>query len=98
MPLAELWRALARNGRNRSVNKCEPAMAIRFAAAREGEEFFLEAARNRPGDAFADLDLVDGADRSDFNGGSTEEDFIDNVKHFSWNDLFLHGNAQILRE
>src|ERR1700676_5401964 len=70
-------------------------MAIGFAAAGEREEFFLEFARDRSGDAFADLDFVDGADGRDFDGRAAEEDFVDDVEHFAGDDLFFHRNVQI---
>jgi hypothetical protein len=52
-------------------------VAIGFGAAGEREKFFLEAARDGVGDAFADLDFVDGADGRDFDGCAAEADFDD---------------------
>src|SRR6266852_4259458 len=44
------------------------------------------------GYAFADLDVVDGTDGGDFDGGASEEDFVDDVEHFAGDDAFLEGD------
>ena len=77
---------LARGCRHRCVNGGEPVVAIGFGAAGEGEEFFLEAARDRARDAFADLDFIDRADGRDFDSRAAEEDFVDDVEHFAGDD------------
>src|SRR6266849_7720884 len=86
---------LARGGGYWDVDGRKPVVAVGFAAAGDGEEFFLEPARDRAGCAFADLDVVDGTDGGDFDGGAGEEDFVDDVEHFAGDDAFLDGNLQV---
>src|SRR5713226_1292544 len=73
----------------------KPVVAVGFVAAGDGEEFFLEPARDRAGCAFADLDVVDGTDGGDFDGGAGEEDFVDDIEHFARDDTFFDGNLQV---
>src|SRR5712692_5033670 len=74
----------------------KPVVAVGFAAAGDGEEFFLQLAGDGAGYAFADLDVVDRTDGGDFDGGAGEEDFVDDVEHFAGDDAFLDGDLQIL--
>src|SRR5437016_8801264 len=76
----------------------EPVVAIRLAPAGDSEELFLELPCDRSGHTLADLDVIDGADRSDFDGGADKEDFVGDVEHFARNYMFLQGNAQVFRQ
>src|SRR5216684_4013864 len=73
----------------------KPVVAVGFVAAGDGEEFFLKLARDGAGCAFADLDVVDGTDGGDFDGGAGEEDLVDDVEHFARDDSFLEGDLQV---
>src|SRR6266404_4005209 len=73
-------------------------MTVGLAAAGDGEEFFLEFARDGASDAFADLDAIYGADGRDFDGRANEENFIHDVEHLARDHLFLHRNTQIFGE
>src|SRR5271169_2022034 len=81
------FQQLPGDGGYRSVNRSQPIVAIRLCAAGQRKKFFLELARDRPCDAFADLNLVHRADRRDLHSRSAEENFIDNVKHLARDDL-----------
>ena len=54
---------LARGGGDRGVYWSEPVVVVGLAAAGDGEKFFLQAAGDGTGYAFADLDVIDRADR-----------------------------------
>lgn len=71
-------------------------MAVFFFAAGDGEEFFLQFAGDRAGNAFANLNVIDRANRSHFDGGAAEEKFVHDVEHFARDDGFLHGDAKVL--
>src|SRR6267154_1553160 len=88
-------RRLTRGGADGGVDGGEPVVAVGLGPAGEGEELFLELARDRPGDSFADLDVIDGANRSDFDSSADEEDFVGDVEHFSRDDLFLYRDVQV---
>src|SRR5437868_5222748 len=70
-------------------------MAVGLGAAGYGEEFVLQLAGDRAGYAFADLDVVDGTDGCDFDGGAGKEDFVDDVEHFARDYLLLHRDLQV---
>src|SRR5258708_40098147 len=86
---------LARGGGYWGAYWGQPVVAIGLGAAGDGEELFLELARDGAGYAFADLDVVDGTNRRDFDGRPAEEDFVDDVEHFAGNYLFLYGDFQV---
>src|SRR6267154_2599472 len=73
-------------------------MAIGLGAAGYGEEFVLQLAGDGTGYAFADLDVVDGANGRDFDRGAGKEDFVDDVEHFAGDDLLLHRDLQVFRD
>jgi len=75
----------------------EPVVAVGLATAGDGEKLFLEFSRDGSGDAFANLDVIDGADRCNFDGGTGEEDFIRDVQHFPRDDRLFHGDTKVLR-
>src|SRR5260370_25030745 len=74
----------------------EPIVAIGLAAAGDAEEFRLQCERNWTCDALADLDVIDGTDGRDFDGGANEKNFVGNVEHFARNDRFLDGDVEVL--
>src|SRR6266581_2526335 len=74
----------------------EPIVAVGLAAAGDSEEFRLQCECNRAGDALAHLDVIDGTDGRDFDGGANEKNFVGNVEHFARNDRFLDGNVEVL--
>src|SRR5271163_3926751 len=80
------------------VYRGKPIVAVGFGAAGDGEEFFLKFAGDGAGDALADLNVVDGANGSDFDGGAYEEDFVDDVEHFAGDYGFFHGDVQVMGE
>src|SRR5262249_24616978 len=86
---------LAAGGDGR-LDRREPVVDVGFVDAGDGEEFFLESAGDGAGDAFADLNVIDRADRRDFDGGADEEHFVDDVEHFTRDDGFLDWNLQVL--
>src|ERR1051326_4286563 len=86
------------SGGDGSADRGKPVVAIGFAAAGDGEKFFLQFASDRAGRAFADLDVIDGANRGDFNGSAREENLIGDIKHFARDDGFFHSDSQILRD
>jgi len=73
-------------------------VAIGFVAASDGEKFFLKAARDRAGHAFANLDMIDGADGRDFDRRADKEKLLGYIKHFAGNDLLLDGDVQVAGE
>src|SRR6266404_4788781 len=93
--LASLLRGLVRGGGHGGAYGRKPVVAVGLGAAGDGEKFFLEFAGDGAGDAFADLDVVDGTDGGDFYGGPGEEDFVDDVEHFARDDAFLDGDLQV---
>src|SRR5438445_4874881 len=86
---------LARGGGYWGAYWSQPVVAIGLGAAGDGEELFLELARDSAGYAFSDLDVVDGTNRRDFDRRPAEEDFVDNVKHFARDNLFLDRDFQV---
>src|SRR5579859_5405792 len=90
-PLRELTRRRGYWG----VYRGQPVVAVGPGAAGYGEEFFLQLTGDGAGDAFAHLDVVDGTDGCDFDGGAAEEDFVDDVQHLAGDDLFLHRDFQV---
>src|SRR5260370_27250583 len=86
---------LARGGSHGGAYGRKRVVAVGLGAAGDGEKFFLEFAGDGAGYAFADLDVVDGTDGGDFDGGAGEEDFVDDVKHFAGDDAFLDGDLQV---
>src|SRR6266446_6011545 len=90
------WR-LTSCGGHWSVDRREPVVLVGFGAAGDREKFFLQFSRDRAGDAFADLNVIYRADRRNFYGGANEENFVNDVQHFAWDNAFFHGDAHILR-
>src|SRR5580704_11037797 len=87
---------LARNGSaGGGTNGREPAMTIGLGAAREREEFVLDALGNGAARTIADFDAVDGTDRGDFGGGAAEENFVGDVEHFARDHGFGNWNAEV---
>src|SRR5882762_9103131 len=70
-------------------------MAVGLGAAGYGEEFVLQLAGDGAGYAFAYLDVVDGTNGRDFDGGAGKEYFVDDVEHFARDYLLLHRDLQI---
>src|SRR5581483_7080017 len=89
---------LAGGGADRSIDRREPVVAVGLRAAGNGEKLFLELAGDRSGDTLSDLDMVDRTDWGDFHRRADEEHFVHDVKHFSRNDRFLDGEAEIFGE
>src|SRR5260370_12005613 len=89
---------LARGGSHGGAYGRKRVVAVGLGAAGDGEKFFLEFAGDGAGDAFADLNVVDGTDGGDFDGGAGEEDFVDDVKHFAGDDAFLDGDLQVFAD
>ncbi len=73
-------------------------MAVGFGAFSDGEEFRLQCEGDWSGDAFADLDVVDGTNGSDFDGCAHKENFVSDVEHFARDDRFLEGNVEVCCE
>src|SRR5260370_19255381 len=86
---------LARGGGHGGAYGRKGVVAVGLGAAGDREKFFLEFAGDGGGDGFGDLDVVDGTDGGDFDGGAGEEDFVDDVKHFAGDDAFLDGDLQV---
>src|SRR5690348_627966 len=70
-------------------------MAIGLCTASERVEFILQQFGDGAAAAVADLDFVDGADRSDFDGSAGEKYFVGYVEHFAGNHLFRDGDTQV---
>ncbi len=70
---------------------------VGLAAAGDGKEFFLQLSRDWSGNAFADLNMIHGADGSDLDSGANEENFVNDVQHFAWDDRFFYRDAHVLR-
>src|SRR5437879_5307145 len=95
-----LWLSgvLARGGADRGADRGEPVVTIGLGAFGDAEEFCLQCEGDWPGDAFADLDVIDGTDGRDFDSRAHEENFIHDVEHLARNHLFLTGNMQIFSD
>src|SRR5207244_13550322 len=96
--IAEGAACLTCGGADGSAYWSEPVVAVGFGAFSDGEEFRLQCEGDWSGDAFADLDVVDGTNGSDFDGGAHEENFVGNVEHFARDDRFLERNVKVRRE
>src|SRR5690348_15189237 len=70
-------------------------MAIGLCTASEGVEFILQQFGDGAATAVADLDFVDRADRSDFNGRAGEKYFVGYVEHLAGNHLFCDRDAEV---
>src|SRR5690242_14508905 len=89
---------LAGGGAHRSADGREPVVAVVLRATGDGEEFFLQLARDWSGHAFAHLNVVHRADGGDFHSRAHEENFVGDIEHLAGNDSFFAGDAEILRE
>ena len=76
----------------------EPAVAIRFLAAGEREEFVLDSLGDGTSRPIADGDTIDGANRGDFHSRPAEEELVGDVEHFARNDLFGDRNVEVAAE
>ena len=70
-------------------------MTVRLLATNNGVELLLNGPGDRPGHAFADVDLVNGADGSNLGGGAGEKSLVSDIQHFTRDSLFDNLDAEI---
>src|SRR5690349_18747663 len=81
-------------------NRSEPVKSVGLCAVYDTKEIFLQGLGHRTDLAFADGDLVDGANGGDLGRSAGEEQFVGDVKHFARNhlldnrDTLVFGDAQ----
>src|SRR5581483_7063281 len=76
----------------------QPAEAVRHLATNNAVELMLNGACDGSHDAFADADLVDRANGSDFRRRTAKENFIGKIKQFAGYALFDYRNSEIARD
>src|ERR1700722_8781557 len=75
----------------------EPVMAVVLLSVHDRVELLLQRLGDGTDHAFADLYLVDRADRGYLRGRARKERFVGNVEHLARNHLFDHRYAQVSR-
>src|SRR6185436_2339527 len=80
------------------IDEGQPAVTVGRFAVDHVEERDLQGFRDRPALPFANLNLVDAADRPNLCGRADKEGLIADVQHFAGEDLLNDGKAEILRQ
>src|SRR6185436_8016978 len=80
------------------IDEGQPAVTVGRFAVDHVEERDLQGFRDRPALPFANLNLVDAADRRNLCGRADKEGLIADVQHFAGEDLLNDGKAEILRQ
>ena len=70
-------------------------MAVSRGAVHNPEKFTLQSQGDWPGNAFIDVNLIYGTNRSNFRGGAAEENLFSKVEHFARDHLLADRNTDV---
>src|SRR5437879_13094646 len=76
-------------------DRSQPVMTVRLLATNNGVELLLNGPGDRPGHAFADVDLVNGADGGKLGGGAGETRLVSDIQHLTRGALCHTLDAEI---